>query len=162
MASFTSWNSPSDPPDAGSLPLLGPAPTFRNAKDQRLAAFGATPDTQHPDGYLGTITNRRQDKLQQKIARQNQRQYSRGVHKGERVNPGDYVWPSEFNLFTGLKYEAQGKKFMPGVVGAEPVTLTNDGKAGPRGVPRNLDRPNMQVIDMERRKRLKVLAPSWR
>lgn len=157
---FTSWSSPSQPPDSGSLPLLGPAPTFRNAKDQRLAAFGASPDAQYPDGYLGTITNRRQDKIQGAIARQNQRQYTRGVHKGERVNPGDYVWPAEFNLYTGLNLEAQGKKFAP--VGAENPHLTNDGKQGPRGVPRGLDRPSVEVIDMERRKRLKVLAPSWR
>jgi hypothetical protein len=129
-------------------------------KDQKLAAFGASPDTQHPDGYLGTMTNRRHDKILGKIARQNQRQYSRGVHKGERVNPGDYVWPSEFNLQTGLMLQAEGKKFSP--VGAEPVTLTNDGKSGPRGIPRGLDRPQQQQIDMERRKRLKTLAPSWR
>lgn len=157
---FTSWSSPSQPPDAGSLPLLGPAPVFRNQKDQRLAAFGATPDAQYPDGYLGTITNRREDKTLAKIARQNQRQYSRGVHKGERVNPGDYIWPDEFNLFTGLQNQIQGKRFAP--VGAEPVTLVNDGKSGIRGVPRSLDRPDAQVVDMERRKRLKTLAPSWR
>lgn len=157
---FTSWSSPSQPPDAGSMPLLGPAPVFRNMKDQRLAAFGATPDTQHPDGYLGTITNRRQDKILNKVARQNQRQYTRGVHKGERINAGDYVWPDEFNLQTGLLLQSKGKKFAP--VGAAPVTLTNDGKVGPKGVPQNLDRPQQQAIDMERRKRLKSMAPSWR
>lgn len=157
---FTSWNSPSQPPDSGSLPLLGPAPVFRNQKDQRLAAFGASPDTAHPDGYLGTITNRRQDKVMGAIARQNQRSYTRGVHKGERINPGDYVWPSEFNLQTGLQNQLKGKRFAP--VGAEPVILTNDGKVGPKGVPQNLDRPQQQAIDMERRKRLKSLAPDWK
>jgi hypothetical protein len=161
MSTFTSWNSPSQPPDSGSLPLLGPAPVFRNMKDQRLAAFGATPDTQYPDGYLGTgHGSRRQDKILGKIARQNQRQYTRGVHKGERINPGDYVWPDEFNLFTSLQLEAKGKKFAP--VGAESPRLVNDGKDGPRGIPRGLSRPQQQVIDQQRRARLKGLAPTWR
>lgn len=161
MNTFTAWNSPSDPPGAGSLPLLGPAPVFRNAKDARLAAFGASPDTQYPDGYLGTMSsNRRQDKVLNAVARNNQRSYSRGVHKGERIDQGDYIWPASFNLMTGLRLEAQGKKFAP--PGAEPARLTNDGKAGPRGIPRGLERPQQQVIDQNRRSMLSSLKPSWR
>lgn len=161
MNTFTAWNSPSDPPGAGSLPLLGPAPVFRNAKDARLAAFGASPDTQYPDGYLGTMSsNRRQDKVLNAVARNNQRSYSRGVHKGERIDQGDYIWPASFNLMTGLQLEAQGKKFAP--PGAEPARLTNDGKAGPRGIPRGLERPQQQVIDQNRRSMLSSLKPSWR
>lgn len=155
--SFSNWggNTSSD------LPLLGPSPVFRNAKDARLAAFGVGPDTQYPDGYLGTMSsNRRQDKLTGAIARQNQRSYSRGVHKGERVNPGDYVWPKEFNLLTGVMLESKGRKFAP--TEAQPTHLTNDGKAGPRGVPRGLDRPQIEVIDTQRRTMLKSLAPAWR
>lgn len=160
MTSFSSWNSPSDPPNAGSLPLLGPSPVFRNAKDARLAAFGASPDAQYPDGYLGTITNRRQDKIQSAVVRQNQRQYSRGVHKGERVNPGDYMWPKEFNLYTGLELLSKGKKYAP--TGGENPQLTNDGKAGPRGIPSGLSRPAKPTIDKARQANLKSLAPAWR
>ena len=135
-------------------------PVFRSAKDQRISAFGVGPDTQYPDGYLGTMSsNRRQDKLASAI-RSNQRAYSRGVHKGERINAGDYIWPDEFNLLTGIKLESQGKKFSP--PGAEPVRLTNDGKAGPRGIPRGLERPDKQIIDMQRRSMLKSLAPMWK
>jgi hypothetical protein len=105
-------------------------------------------------------SNRRQDKLLDSVKRQNHRSYSRGVHKGERVNPGDYLWPDEMNLFTGLEMQAQGLKFAP--PGAEPVRLTNDGKAGPRGIPRGLDRPQHEQIDMQRRSMLKRLVPSWR
>lgn len=92
--------------------------------------------------------------------RSNTRPYSRGVHKGERINPGDYVWPDEFNMFTGLQLQSQGKKFAP--PGAEPVRLTNDGKVGPRGIPRGLSRPQQEVVNMERRSMLKTLAPPWR
>jgi hypothetical protein len=158
---FGNWAGGYDPNGGESQPVLGPSPMFRDAKDRRLAAFGATPDTQYPDGYLGTMSsNRRQDKLLDSVKRQNHRSYSRGVHKGERVNPGDYLWPEELNLFTGLELQAQGQKYAP--PGAEPIRLTNDGKAGPRGIPRGLDRPQQEQIDMQRRSMLKRLAPGWR
>jgi len=158
---FTNWSGGYDPYQNESQPLLGPTPVFRNAKDQQLAAWGASPDVQYPDGYLGTMTsNRRQDKLTAAVMRTNTRSYSRGVHKGERINPGDYIWPDEFNMFTSLQLQSEGKKFAP--PGAEPVRLTNDGKAGPRGIPRGLDRPQQEAIDMQRRSMLKTLAPPWR
>lgn len=160
---FSDWGGSYDPA-RGSVtapPTVGPAPVFRNAKDAQLSGFGASPDTQYPDGYLGTMSsNRRQDKLTAAVMRTNTRSYSRGVHKGERINSGDYIWPQEFNLLTGLQYQAMGKKFAP--PGAEPVRLTNDGKVGPRGIPRGLSRDQQEVIDMQRRSMLKTLAPPWR
>lgn len=159
--SFANWQSPSSSPESGMVAGTGPAPVFRSAKDQRISAFGVGPDTQYPDGYLGTMSsNRRQDKLTNAAVRANQRAYSRGVHKGERINAGDYIWPQEFNLLTGIMLESKGKKFAP--PGAEPVRLTNDGKAGPRGIPRGLERPDKQIIDMQRRSMLKSLAPMWK
>lgn len=159
--SFANWQSPSSSPESGMVQGTGPTPVFRSAKDQRISAFGVGPDTQYPDGYLGTMSsNRRQDKLTNAAVRANQRAYSRGVHKGERINAGDYIWPKEFNLLTGIMLESKGKKFAP--PGAEPVRLTNDGKAGPRGIPRGLERPDKQIIDMQRRSMLKSLAPMWK
>ena len=158
---FTNWGGGYDPYTPESQPLLGPTPTFRNAKDAQLSAWGGSPDTQYPDGYLGTMSsNRRQDKILNAVQRTNTRPYTRGVHKGERINAGDYLWPDEFNLQTGLVLQSQGLKFAP--PGAEPVRLTNDGKAGPRGIPRGLDRPQEEVVDMQRRGLLKSLAPPWR
>jgi hypothetical protein len=157
---FTNWGGGYDPAGGESQPLLGPEPVFRDPKDRRLAAFGASPDTMHPDGYLGTITNRRQDKLLNTLHRKNHRSYSRGVHKGERINPGDYVWPEEFTPWLGLELQASGKKYAP--PGAEPVRLTNDGKTGPRGIPRDLDRPQQEIIDQNRRSLLRTLLPTWR
>lgn len=160
---FSNWQGGYDPQaDKNSMPLLGPSPHFRDAKDRQLAAFGASPDTQHPDGYLGTMEGtRRQDRLLSAIKRQNRRSYSRGVHKGERINPGDYVWPAEFNPMSGLENQAMtGLRFSS--TGADPVRLTNDGKAGPRGIPRGLDRPQQELIDMQRQSMLKGLLPGWR
>lgn len=158
---FANWNNPSMPPDAGSQPLLGPAPVFRSAKDYQLAGYRTLQDTTYPDGYLGTMSaNRRQDKILGTLSRMNARQYSRGVHKGERVNQGDYLWPQEFNLYTGLQYQQAGIKFAP--PGAEPVRLTNDGKVGPKGLPRTTDQEVTVEVNAERRAQLQTLRPTWR
>lgn len=169
---FTDWGGNYDPNSSPQTqPALGPSPAFRNPKDRLLSRWGQSPDTQHPDGYLGTQggNTRRSDKLLDAVHRQNHRSYSRGVHKGERVNPGDYVWPDEMNLETGLQLQSMAvqignqqvaPKFSP--PGAAPVHLTNDGKAGPRGVPRGIDRVEMEPIDPQRRSLLKNLTPNWR
>lgn len=162
---FTAWGGNYDPQSGQTTtaPLLGPSPTFRDAKDRQLSAWGSSPDTIYPDGYLGSAatSTRRQDKLTNAVARTNTRSYSRGIHKGERINPGDYVWPDEFNPMSGLENQATtGLKFVS--TGAVPVHLTNDGKTGPRGIPRGLDRPQQEQIDMQRRSMLMTLLPKWR
>jgi hypothetical protein len=158
--SFTSWNNPSEPPGAGTSLPYGPSPVWRSSKDELLSGSRSQPDTQYPDGYLGTMSaNRRNDKILGSLSRMNARQYSRGVHKGERINSGDYLWPDEFNPMTGLVLESQGKKFAP--PGAEPVRLTNDGKVGPRGFP-TLDDREAKTIDPARRSYFQTLKPSWR
>jgi len=158
--SFTSWNTPAEPPGMGTAASFGPSPVFRSSKDELLSGYRSQGDTQYPDGYLGTMSsNRRQDKILGTLSRMNARQYSRGVHKGERINPGDYIWPDEFNNMTGLKLEAKGKKFAP--PGAEPVRLTNDGKVGPRGLP-TPDINQTVEINLARRSYFKNLKPAWR
>jgi hypothetical protein len=159
QSTFTSWTNPSQNPNSDPTGAYGPSPVWRSSKDELLSGYRSQPDTVHPDGYLGTMSaNRRQDKLLGTLSRNNARQYSRGVHKGERINPGDYLWPDEFNNRTGLILEAQGKKFSP--PGAEPVRLTNDGKVGPRGIPSNQDVP--AEINPVRRAYFKSLMPAWR
>ena len=157
--SFADWQTPNAQQESSSQPMFVPAPMFRNNKDYQLAGYRTLQDTTYPDGYLGTMSaNRRQDKTLGSMSRTNARQYSRGVHKGERVNPGDYVWPDEFNLWTGIAYESKGMKFAP--PGAMPVQLTNDGKVGTKGIPRTMEQQNQEYIDLERRAQLKTLKPS--
>jgi hypothetical protein len=159
---FANWNTPEQAPGVGTQVTFGPEPFFRNSKDQLLTGFRTAVDAQYPDGYLGTMSaNRRQDKVLGTLSRMNARQYSRGVHKGERINTGDYFWPEEFGKYTGIQLEAAGLKFAP--PGAEPVRLTNDGKVGPRGIPRSIDDGEQaSQISPEMRSRLKSLAPRWR
>lgn len=160
MATFTSWNNPSEAPGANPVGMYGPAPVFRSAKDELISGFKSQPDTMYPDGYLGTMSsNRRQDKVLGTMSRMNARQYSRGVHKGERINPGDYIWPESFNPLTGIMLESKGMKFAP--PGAEPVQLTNDGKVGPRGLPTRESTQATQ-INPERRSYFKSMMPAWR
>lgn len=160
---FNNWAGGTYPQAGDTQPLMGPAPVFRDNKDRQLAAFGASPDTAYPDGYLGTqpATSRRSDKLLNAVYRSNMRSYTRGVHKGERINPGDYLWPAEFNPMTGLEYEAQGLQYTP--QGAIPKVLTNDGKIGPAAVPSgDFDRQELEIVDRNRQSMLSHLLPNWR
>lgn len=77
----------------------------RSSMDFLRLGVGRAPQAEYPDGYLGTIRTRRDDKgkpysvgdtvLDSLKNRQNQRAYQRGVHKGERIDPGQYLWPED-------------------------------------------------------------------
>lgn len=74
----------------------------------RIGSPGRTPEAEYPDGYLRDPNSRRGDKLLEKIDRINKRQYQRGVHRGERIDPGDYVWPESWRPDRGIMYRAAG------------------------------------------------------
>lgn len=86
---------------------------FRDPVDARRAMLGnRVPSADYPDGYLGTIVSRRNDRMLNTLKnRLTERSYQRGVHKGERIDQGDYFWPEQFNPQTGLRYEASGQKW---------------------------------------------------
>lgn len=154
--SFTQWqyNAPYGAPVVG---VVGPEPLFRDALDQRRSAYRQTPEAQYPDGYLGTITDRQDDKLLKalKESRRNTQPYQRGVHKGERIDPRDYVWPNQFNPETGLELEAQGRKFAP--LGDMNTHLVAEGLMP---VPRGAE--GIVSLNPSRAEQLRRLAPSWR
>jgi hypothetical protein len=81
---------------AGGTSAAG-AVQFRSPLDARRAASGKTPDAEYPDGYLGHIADRRTDKLIQAVKNNlTAKSYQRGVHKGSRVDPKDYLWPDGY------------------------------------------------------------------
>jgi hypothetical protein len=83
----------------------------RDALDfARQGSPGQTPEAQYPDGYLGAANGRREGKLQRGNGDPNTKPYSRGVHRGERIDPGDYVWPSDQQPDRGLQFQAVGMK----------------------------------------------------
>jgi len=86
----------------------------RSNIDSLRIGVGRTPSAEYPDGYLGTIRSRRDDRgtgtdtvLDSLKARQNQRGYQRGVHKGERIDPGEYMWPDNLKPDRRLKVGAK-------------------------------------------------------
>lgn len=83
---------------------------FRGPLDAARAAAGRIPQAEYPDGYLGNIIDRRQDRLLQSVSnRLTEQSYQRGVHKGSRISPKNYFWPQgEVQPDAGLERQAQG------------------------------------------------------
>ena len=111
--SFTTWQQNREYP-AGDAPfnqasLNGPAPFFRDQLDYLRSGWRRTPEAQYPDGYLGTINTRRNDRLLDGLK---QRQAAgpkvRGIHKGDQMDARDYYWQPEFNPMSGLVNQAMG------------------------------------------------------
>ena len=141
----------------GNGPVPGPAPHVRDALDAERLAWRHTPEAMWPDGYLGTVGDRRSDRIRSAIWR-DQRSYTRGVHKGERLDLSSYLWPEEFNPLSGIENEAYtGLRYVSPGLSEEPVILANDGKPGPR----EIGTPVMKD-DAAWPTRLAELLPSWR
>lgn len=142
----------------------GGIPSARSDIDAARMGVGRVPHAEYPDGYLGTIRSRRDDKgkpyatsdvvLDSLKARVNQKAYQRGVHKGERIDPGDYVWPREWSDDTGIKNQLKGRKTAPISITGPAPHLVNDGKADiPNTIPSS--------INPRRRDQLSRLRPQW-
>lgn len=123
----------------------------RSGMDFARMGVGRAPQAEYPDGYLGTIRTRRDDKgkpyslgdtvLDSLKNRQNQRAYQRGVHKGERIDAAQYMWPENLEPDRSLEKknyrltEVNGavvymkKRSAPQVELAPAPHLVNDGKA---------------------------------
>ena len=124
--------------------------------DAARLGIARTPQAEYPDGYLGSIRSRRDDRvLDATKARVNQRSYQRGVHKGERIDQSDYYWPLELQPDRGLRNERKRLKttFIESLT--PPPHLVNDGKAD---VPAN--EPGR--IDLKRKAQLDRLMPRWK
>lgn len=142
--------------------LLSGARSIQDAR--RMMQVPRAPSAQYPDGYLDTVNSRRQDRLQQNVGRTAQKAYERGVHMGERIDPADYYWPSDFNPMTGLEFEARGLRWTaPGTqLGA---SLVNNGRAQTAAY-RNPDptqgAPFNAAVNADRREQLGLMRPAWR
>jgi len=147
---------------------------FRDPLDaQRAQMGGPIPASNYPDGYLGTIQSRREDRLLSQLhQRAGQRSDQRGVHKGERIDPADYEWPPELDEWRGLRRQAQTAMPMPdGTVAslrAAPMgTMIEQLQAyGDRlpMTPRGKMRPMVPegAPDEVKRKALAAMLPDWR
>jgi len=131
--------------------------------DAARSLFNRDPGAHFPDGYLGTIeSNRQADRMVNHIWR-SQRAYSRGVHKGERVDQSEYLWPDEFNLMSGVVNQlTTGLRYVsPAFTEAANEGLHNEGKPGPRDFALGTNAAEPVVPDPTRAALLKRLAPQW-
>lgn len=123
----------------------GGVPVARSELDYLRMGVGREPQAEYPDGYLGTIRSRRDDRgrpnsaseeVLEGVKRLNQRSYQRGVHRGERIDPSDYYLPKELSMDRGIKRQMAAAKKKQAALKNAPVVslapaphLVNDGKA---------------------------------
>lgn len=133
----------------------GPAPFAHDALDRVRMQWRSTPEATYPDGYLGTINTRRQDRLLDGLKqRTSAKPYTRGIHKGEQRDPSDYLWPREFHLFSALESQSKGERFVPAGLGMDiDSRLVNGGK--------NPDEWRRGESNPDRAAHLRKLAPAW-
>jgi hypothetical protein len=131
-------------------------PVTHSQLDALRIGQGRTPEAEYPDGYLGTIRSRRDDRLLDSLKnRVNQRAYQRGVHKGERIDQSDYFYPKGLDPQRGIRNQARGKKTGPLLELAPAPHLVNDGKA-------NIVANEPAQLDPKRTSQLSSLRPAWR
>ena len=143
-------------------------PVARDEMDASRIGVGRVPSAEYPDGYLGTIRSRRDDRLLDSIkSRVNQKAYQRGVHKGERIEPSMYFWPEGINDMSGIQRQmasivdqSNGVTVFRSVRNAPQVQLTpaphlvNDGKS-------NTIANEPGEINARRQAMLAYLRPAW-
>lgn len=87
----------------GNAEVISP----RSPLDAARMASQFAPGASYPDGYLGTITDRQQDKLFTNVTgKLTDRSYQRGVHKGEKLGVDSYYWTAECNPDAGIQRES--------------------------------------------------------
>lgn len=159
------YNTPYNIGQPGSTNLVG----YRDILDaKRTNSQARIPSAEYPDGYLGTIINRREDRLLKAVqGRMTDRNYQRGVHKGEKLDPRDYYWPEEFQPDTGIRYEARGLQWT--ARGSVTERLAHGGMetASPQEMAAaqaqyGVDAESPKQIDPLRQQRLARLLPQWR
>lgn len=126
----------------------GGVPVARSELDYLRMGVGREPQAEYPNGYLGTIRSRRDDRgrlnsaseeVLEGVKRLNQRSYQRGVHRGERIDPSDYYLPKELSMDRGIRRQMAAAKRKQAVPRNAPIAtlapaphLVNDGKANTR------------------------------
>lgn len=143
-------------------------PVARGDLDSIRIGTGRVPSAEYPDGYLGTIRSRRDDRLLDSIKnRIGQKAYQRGVHKGERIEPSAYFWAPDFNNEMGVKRQMKAKptningvmaylvpRAAPDLRLVPAPHLVNDGKA-------NTMSNQPTTMNMQRANALAYLKPVW-
>jgi hypothetical protein len=151
----------------------GGVPVARSDLDFLRMGVGREPSAEYPDGYLGTIRSRRDDRgrassssdkvLDSLKTRLGQKSYQRGVHRGERIDPADYYYPGELQPERGILRQLRAvsvgnvmvaPRYVENIKLVPNPHLQNDGKANMRS-----NEPGQ--IDQKRASQLRNLKPAW-
>lgn len=149
----------------------GGVPVARSELDYLRMGVGREPSAEYPNGYLGTIRSRRDDRglangtsdrvLDKMKQRVGQRSYQRGVHRGERIDPSDYYYPSGLDRDRGIKRQMAAARRGDFVPRNAPVSklapaphLVNDGKA-------NTKHNAPYEVNQRRVDQISRLKPGW-
>lgn len=178
MSQNSSYSPPYNIPMPGATSVYGQgggylisgARSISDAKRQMQAGF--VPTAQYPEGYLGTINSRREDRVIGAVNRATQKSFQRGVHKGERVDPADYYWTDQVNPTVALQAQARGRKWTQSgsFIGSK---LVDDGKnlsavttperfaTGQMAYTSEMEPPFVAGDDERRRAQQSRLLPRW-
>lgn len=151
----------------------GGTPVARSELDFLRMGVGREPSAEYPDGYLGTIRTRRDDRgkanggseraLDAVKVRVTQRSYQRGVHRGERIDPSDYYYPDELRPERGIMRQMaavrvgnviESQRNAPVMEMVPAPHLPNDGKA-------NTVSTSPGEVNKVRVNQLSRLKPRW-
>lgn len=152
----------------------GGVPVARSELDFLRLGVGRAPQAEYPDGYLGTIRSRRDDRgrdsstsdtvLNSLKVRVGQRSYQRGVHRGERIDVQDYYYPEGLDAMRGISRQLRGKKDgnvirtkrnVENALAAPAPHLPNDGKA-------NIRSTSPMSLDKRRVDQMARMRPGWK
>lgn len=159
---------PGTPVQSGGGAQGDPLTGYRDLLDARRSATAPfTPNAEYPDGYLGQVNSRREDRLLEAVSsRLTARNYQRGVHKGEKLSTQDYFWPPEFGPDSALKAQVGGKRWGP--VGSLPVEQINHMGKNHMLTPSQMSQVASQhnvkeitPVDPIRQQRMSALLPRW-
>jgi hypothetical protein len=152
----------------------GGVPIARSELDFARMGVGRQPQAEYPDGYLGTIRSRRDDRgrpssVSDKVldglkVRIGQRSYQRGVHRGERIDASDYYYPAGLENTRGIARQMKAVKDgnvyrvergVENAMAAPAPHLPNDGKA-------NMRSTSPQSLDKRRVDQMARMRPAWK
>jgi hypothetical protein len=157
--------------------------TARDRLDAQRMAAGFAPGASYPDGYLGNITDRQEDRMLGAVqTKLTSKSYQRGVHKGDVIGAQAYFWNEDMSPEMGLTRQSAAvpqdvegglvmmtQRFAP--TGNPLEVLVNDGKTAamnPReqeARARNLGvdpaKNPVMVTDPARAARMQQNLPRW-
>ena len=146
----------------------GGVPVARSELDFLRLGVGRAPQAEYPDGYLGTIRTRRDDRgrdtsdnvLNALKVRVGQRSYQRGIHRGERIDVQDYYYPEGLDAMRGIRRQMKGvrdgnvirvQRGVENAMAAPAPHLPYDGKANMRSTaPLALDKRRVDQMSRMR------------